>query len=155
MDYLQIIEKSGARMLNIINEIIDISKIESHQMTVYLSVTDINEQIRFIQTFFHPEAEAKGIQLDFRTELSGKAAMVQTDKEKLYAILGNLVKNAIKYTDQGSIEFGYKLKHTPGKGSQDQGEDQLEFYVKDTGIGIPLERQEAIFDRFVQSDISD
>jgi len=155
MDYLQIIEKSGARMLNIINEIIDISKIESHQMTVYLSVTDINEQIRFIQTFFHPEAEAKGIQLDFRTELSGKAAMVQTDKEKLYAILGNLVKNAIKYTDQGSIEFGYKLKHTPGKGSQDQGEDQLEFYVKDTGIGIPLERQKAIFDRFIQSDISD
>ena len=155
MDYLQIIEKSGARMLNIINEIIDISKIESQQMAVYLSVTDINEQIRFIQTFFHPEAEAKGIQLDFRTELSGKAAMVRTDKEKFYAILGNLVKNAIKYTDQGSIEFGYKLKHSPGKGSQDHGEDQLEFYVKDTGIGIPLERQKVIFDRFIQSDISD
>ncbi len=67
-----------------------------------------------------------------------------TDKEKALRILTNLVKNAIKFTDEGSIEFGYEKKG-----------NYFEFFVKDTGIGIPKDRQGAIFERFVQGDISD
>jgi len=148
--YIGIIEKSGNRMLNIINNIIDISKIEAGQMEVTLSNTNINEQTEFIYTFFRPEVEKKGMRLSFRNTLTSKEAIVKTDREKVYAILTNLVKNAIKYTNQGSIEFGYNLNS--GETSKT---NELEFYVKDTGIGIPKDRQEAIFERFVQADIED
>jgi len=145
-EYLQIIQKSGYRMLNIINDIIDISKIESGLMKVNSRESNVNEQIEYIYTFFKPEVEAKGMKLSFKTTLPAKEAQLITDREKLYAILTNLVKNAIKFTTEGAIEFGYSLTHDHAS---------LQFYVKDTGIGIPKERQEAIFERFVQADISD
>ncbi|MGM0567504.1 MAG: PAS domain S-box protein, partial [Bacteroidota bacterium] len=146
--YIEIIEKSGKRMLNIINDIIDISKIEAGLIELDISESNINEQIEYIYTFFKPEAEAKRIKLSFKNPLSAKEATIKTDHEKLYAILANLVKNAIKYTNKGSIEFGYEIIKT-------QDRKFLKFYVKDTGIGIPKERHEAIFERFIQADIED
>ncbi|WP_372794566.1 PAS domain S-box protein [Lutibacter sp.] len=142
--YIEVIEKSGNRMLNIINDIVDISKIEAGLMDVNLNESNINEQIEYINTFFKPEVEAKGMQLFFKNTLPAKEATIKTDIEKLFAILTNLVKNAIKYSNEGSIEFGYEKKG-----------DYLEFFVKDTGIGIPKDRQKAIFERFVQADIKD
>lgn len=146
--YIGIIEKSGARMLNIINNIVDISKIEAGLMEVTMKDTNINEQIEYTYTFFKPEVEAKGVRLTFKTGLPDKAAIIQTDREKVYAILTNLVKNAIKYTREGSIELGYDVV-----GSRQAS--ALQFYVKDTGIGIPEDRQSAIFERFIQADIDD
>jgi signal transduction histidine kinase len=143
-EFIEIIEESGKRMLNIINDIMSISKIEAGLMEVYLEESNINEQIEYIYTFFKPEAEAKGIALSFKNTLPEKEAVVTTDREKLYAILTNLVKNAIKFSEEGSIELGYIKK-----------EKELEFYVKDTGIGIDQDRQTAIFERFIQADISD
>jgi len=142
--YISIIEKSGARMLNIINEIMDISKIESGQMEVDMKESDINEQTGFIYTFFKPEVESKGMQLFVKNTLWSKEAIIKTDHEKIYAILSNLVKNSIKYSEKGTIELGYEKK---GK--------YLEFFVKDAGIGIPMDRQTAIFERFIQADIFD
>jgi len=147
-DYIRIIEKSGVRMLNIINDIVDISKIEAGLMKLNIQETNINEQIEFIYTFFKPEVEAKGMKLSFSTPLTAKEASISTDREKVYAILTNLVKNAIKYSKEGSIEIGYTIADT-------QGIAYLRFYVKDTGIGIPKDRQEAIFERFIQAEISD
>jgi PAS domain S-box-containing protein len=146
--YIGIIEKSGNRMLNIINDIIDISKIEAGLMKLEIKESNINEQIEYIYTFFKPEVEAKGMRLFFRNTLPAKEAIIHTDREKLYAILTNLVKNAIKYSNKGSIEFGYEIVGA-------QGLAPLQFYVKDTGIGIPKNRHEAIFERFVQADIED
>ena len=143
-EYIKIIEKSGARMLNIINNIVDISKIESGLMEVKLEDTNINHQIEFIYNFFKPEVEAKGLILIPKNGLPENKAIIKTDTEKVYAILTNLVKNAIKYTAKGTIEFGYIKK---GK--------HLEFYVKDTGIGIPKDRKKAVFERFIQADIYD
>ncbi|MCX6237898.1 MAG: PAS domain S-box protein [Bacteroidia bacterium] len=143
-EYINIIEKSGARMLNIINDIIDISKIESGLMEVHINDSNINEQIEYIYTFFKPEIERKGLHVYFNNALSAKESILKTDREKVYAVLMNLVKNAIKYIEKGSIKLGYEKK-----------DGYLEFYVKDTGIGIPKDRQEAIFDRFVQADIGD
>jgi hypothetical protein len=84
------------------------------------------------------------MKLLYKNTLPAKEAIIKTDCEKVYSILTNLVKNAIKYSNEGTIELGYELK----------GKD-IEYFVKDTGIGIPKERQKAIFERFIQADIAD
>ena len=142
--YIKIIEKSGDRMLNTINNIVDISKIESGLMELVIEKTNVNEQIEYIYQFFKPEVEAKNMTLSFNNTLALEEVNIKTDKEKLFAIFINLVKNAIKYSDKGSIEFGYHKK-----------DNFLEFYVKDTGIGVPKDRQGVIFERFIQADIND
>ena len=142
--YLSLIQESGKRMLNIIKDIIDISRIESGQVTVAPSDVNVNEEIEYLYNFFRPEAEAKHLELSFHLDLEDSESIIRTDKEKLVAIITNLVKNAIKYTNEGSIKFGYIYK-----------ENVLEFYVRDTGIGIPNDRIKAIFKRFVQADIKD
>lgn len=139
--YLSMIEISSERMLNIINDLIDISKIESGQMEVSISATKINEQIEYLNTFFKPEVEQKGMQLFYKTPLSAQNAIIRTDQGKINAILTNLINNAIKFTDEGSIEFGYNKKS-----------NGFEFFVKDTGIGVPKNHQQSIFERFVQAD---
>jgi signal transduction histidine kinase len=142
--YLEIIEKSGNRMLNIINDIIDISKIESGLMQVSIKKVNINEQLEYIYSFFKHEAKNKGLQLTLLKTLPDEDVIIKSDPDKLSAILSNLVKNAIKYTSKGSIEFGYRKK-----------ENNIEFFVKDTGIGIPNDKQSVIFERFIQADIAD
>lgn len=139
--YINIIEKSGARMLNIINDIINISKIESGQMNVKISETPINELVENIYLFFKPEVEGKGLQLSVRNSLPAKEAIINSDREKIYAILTNLVKNAIKFTKTGSIELGY-----------DKEDGYLRFFVKDTGIGIRPDHLDLVFERFRQAD---
>lgn len=143
-EYIDIIEKSGTRMLNIINDIIDISKIESGLMKVKMTESNINDQIEYIYTFFKPEVEIKGMKLSKVKSLAAIDSIIRTDREKVFAILINLVKNAVKYSNEGLIEFGYIKK----------GEN-LEFFVSDTGIGIPKSRQKAVFERFIQADIDD
>jgi signal transduction histidine kinase/CheY-like chemotaxis protein len=142
-NYIEIIEKSGNRMLNIINDFINISKIESGLMLTDIKKSNINEQLEYIYSFFKLEVEAKGVSLSIKNVLPQKEAVIKTDAEKLFAILTNLVKNAIKFTSKGSIELGYLKKG-----------NYLEFQVKDSGIGIPKNRQNAIFERFIQADIT-
>jgi signal transduction histidine kinase len=143
-EYIRIIEKSGNRMLNIINDIVDISKIEAGLMEVAFGESDINELFEFLFNFFKPEVEAKGMQLIFKNNLTDKESIIKTDREKVYAILTNLLKNAVKYSKKGIIEFGCSKN---GR--------YLEFFVKDTGIGISPDRKEDIFKRFIQADVSD
>jgi PAS domain S-box-containing protein len=142
-DYIQTIQISGARMLNTINSIVDISKIESGLMKVDIKETNINEKIEFTYKFFRPEAEIKGLQLLFKNSLPAKEAIIKTDNEKVYGMLTNLIRNAIKFTYEGSIEFGYEKKG-----------EYLEFFVKDTGIGIPQNQHKIIFERFRQGSES-
>ncbi len=154
-EYIQIIKKSGDRMLNIINDIVDISKIEAGQMKILATETNIYKQVEYIHTFFKPEADEKGLQLNLINNAALRETLVTTDKEKVYAILTNLVKNAIKYTEKGSIDVGVKLKPIVHDSGSNDKAFELVFFVKDTGIGIPVDRQEAIFDRFIQADIGD
>ncbi|MHB1107651.1 MAG: hybrid sensor histidine kinase/response regulator [Lutibacter sp.] len=142
--YIKIIEKSGERLLTTIDDIMNISKIESGLMKIFLSEININNEIEELYEFFKLETENKGLQLLFVNAIPEDEFIIKTDEEKLHSILVNLIKNAIKYTKQGSVEFGCSKKG-----------NQLEFYVKDTGIGIPKDRQSYVFDRFVQADIED
>ncbi len=138
--YVDIIEKSGYRMLNIINDLIDISKIEAGQIEITLSDTNIDKQFLYLYDFFKPDAQQKQLDLVCKVNGGNKEIILKTDKEKLYAILANLLKNAMKYTNEGSIEFGYQVKN-----------GFIEFYVKDTGIGVAKNKQQIIFKRFVQA----
>lgn len=138
--YIEIIERSGDRMLNIINDLINISKVESGQMEISIGETNINSQLDYLYTFFKPEATKKGLHLEVKNQLNLKDSRIKTDREKIYAILTNLIKNAIKFTNTGSIEFGYIIK-----------EKFMEFYVKDTGPGIPKNKKELVFERFRQA----
>jgi len=101
----------------------------------------INEQLEMACDLLKPDAEKKGLTLSYQKCSSEEDAVITTDSEKFYSIITNLLKNAIKYTDRGSVEFGYTRK-----------KEFLEFYVRDTGVGIPENRLEAIFERFVQAE---
>lgn len=144
LNYIDVISISGRRMLNTLNQLMDISILETGQAKMYLATFNINEELNRNLSFFKPEVENKGMTIYLNKTLDDQDAIINTDKEKFNAILTNFIKNSIKYSKQGKIEFGYKQKG-----------NQLEFYVKDEGIGIPFDRQEAIFERFVQADIED
>lgn len=143
-EYSAIINKSGQRLLNTINDIIDISKIEAGEMVITKSEVSINAEIEELYAFFLPEAEKKRLSLSIKTSNKIENLMVVTDGHKLHGVLTNLIKNAIKFTEKGEISIGYYLK-----------ENSVEFVIKDTGIGIPKNRLNSIFNRFEQADIED
>lgn len=156
-EYISIIRKSGNRMLNIINDIIDISRIESGLMKVSLAETNINEINEYIFNFFKHEALGEGIQLSLKNELPNEEAIIFSDKEKITNVLTNLVKNAVKFTHKGRIEFGYRLKIINDNSIKPIDEnitEELEFYVKDTGNGIDQHQLQLIFERFRQTSES-
>jgi PAS domain S-box-containing protein len=138
--YFSIIHKSSDRLLQTINNIIDVSKIEAGQMPVTYVDYDITEHLTSLAGFFSPEAHRKGIEIRVKPEHPHAAGSIKTDRVKLDAIYTNLIKNAIKYTDSGLIEIGYGINDSHLKG-----------YVKDTGIGISEERIKTVFDRFIQA----
>lgn len=142
--YIEIIEKSGLRMLNIINDIIDISKIEASLLNVELKECHLNKKFENIYNLFKPEVEAKGLILRCPNLRDTEQIIFKTDCDKVSAVLMKLIRNAIKYSQTGTIEFGYTIKRK-----------YMEFYVKDEGIGVGLEKQQAIFERFIQADIED
>ncbi len=140
-EYVNIIRKSGHRLLGIINDLINISKIESGQMDVKHEMVNVREQMDYLFKFFSVETIEKGLDLKKSCPETKNPLLVMTDKEKLYAILTNLIKNSVKFTDQGTIEFGYHIK-----------DDFIEFFVRDTGIGISEENQHTVLERFIQVD---
>ena len=137
--YVDIIHKSGTRMLTLINDLIDISKIESGQIELYLHQVDIIELVNDAYLFFKPEAASKGLELNLSIAEDVGELSIITDYDKLYAVLTNLIKNALKYSDVGKISFGVQVQ-----------EKVLQFFVKDEGVGMDEETLSMVFERFVQ-----
>lgn len=140
-DYIAIINKSSQRLLDTINDIIEISKIESGHLEVTLSNVNLGEVMKFHHDFFKQQTDEKGLQLTCLLPTIDTPRLIKTDRHKLDGILSNLLKNAVKFTKTGKIEFGLS-----------QHDQALRFFVKDTGIGIPANRLEAVFERFIQAD---
>ncbi len=141
--YIDIINKSGDRMLNTINDIIDISKIQAGEMKVNLEEVNLGEELIALTDFFKAEAEAKGLLFEFHNHIA-RSCTIKSDFNKLTSIITNLIKNAIKYTDEGFVKVMAIKK-----------DNNLYFEVSDSGVGIPFNRQDAVFERFIQSDIED
>lgn len=142
-EYARIVKKSGDRLLNTIHDIIDLSKIEAGLAPVVLSEVNIHEITEKLQASFLPEAGEKGLKLVLHNEVTHSKAVKKTDKEKLNAVLTNLIKNSLKYTLKGTVEWGCRDLN-----------DRIVFFVKDTGIGIHESKIHKIFDRFIQADYS-
>jgi CheY-like chemotaxis protein/two-component sensor histidine kinase len=144
--YIEAISLSGKRMLDIINDLIDISKIEAGQIEIRKENTDIPVLVRELILFFRPEADKKGIYLRSQNELPEEYSLMVTDKTKVAQIITNLIKNAIKFTPQdGMIEVGCRL----------HDDQNILVYVKDSGTGIRKELQSKIFERFRQGEGAD
>ena len=153
-EYIRAIDYSGKRMLNTIGNIVDTALIQSGQMPVSISETNINNQIEQIFNLSKAEAKQKGIEISCQTPANDEDIIINTDEGKLFSVLSKLVNNALKFTDHGKVEFGFKRKDETSKPAGSGIDDELEFYVTDTGIGIPADRQKAIFENFEHADIA-
>ncbi len=140
--YVKILKQSGKRLINTINDLVDISKIEAGQMTLNYSYIDLNNVLTELYDFFKPEAEQKKLNLILEKSIPERGFFIETDKGKLEAIITNLIKNSIKFTEHGKIIIGYSTDV-----------NKIELFVKDTGIGIPTNKQKVIFDRFTQVEL--
>jgi PAS domain S-box-containing protein len=141
--FSNIIQNSGQQLLSIVSDILTISSIDTKQEKVNYSNVCVNNIILDLLVIFKQQAMNRNISLFSKQQLTDIQSEITTDKTKLTQILTNLLVNALKFTHEGFIEFGYSLN-----------ESELEFYVKDTGIGINAELQEKIFERFRQADFS-
>jgi PAS domain S-box-containing protein len=139
--YLDIINKSCERLLSVVNDIIDISKIESGIIELQYSDVNINEMLDELYNFHNESCKNKDIKLKVSKQLSVDKIHCSTDAVKLEQILSILIDNAIKFTNSGTITISSYFKGS-----------MLEFAIKDTGIGIEEKDIEIIFDRFRQAD---
>ena len=140
--FLEVIIKSGDNLLRLINDIIDISKIEAGQLKFDYNDCLVNEMIADLETFFKRElVRLKKTHLNLYIRMGHPESdfALQTDSTRLKQVLNNLIGNAIKFTDEGFIEFGYEIKA-----------GTIEFFVRDSGIGIARDKQDLIFERFGQ-----
>ncbi|NCB98672.1 MAG: hypothetical protein EOM36_09985, partial [Bacteroidia bacterium] len=141
--YTSLIEEAGERLLDIISDLIAISRVESGQEEVKVSLFNLNELLDYNYILFRNSAMHKGIELHVVKKEETSKVNINSDRDKVYTILTNLLSNALKYTKTGSVVFGYGL-----------ADNSVKFYVKDTGIGIPSDKIDTIFNRFVQADQS-
>jgi signal transduction histidine kinase len=139
--YIEIVNISAERLLDTMDELVVISRIEAGDNMLHITSFDLNQEMHFQFAFFKPKADKKAIQLLCSNKIDSNAAIIKSDKIKIASILTNLINNAIKFTNKGTVEFGNYIEN-----------DNLVLFVKDTGVGIPTNRLEAIFERFVQAD---
>lgn len=141
--YKELIQNSCNQLLFIINDVLDISAIETGQVSVIISSVSLNEVISKLKAFFDPLSREKKLELGTLIPPKSSVDLIETDGFKLFQILTNLINNSIKFTEKGYVEFGYEMD-----------ERKVTFFVRDTGIGIQPENSETIFERFRQEDNS-
>lgn len=146
--YLELISKSSMQLLHIINDILDISKIEVDQLSIHFEVCNINRIFQELYDTFSPRMqEKKKVELKMIRPLADEEVNILTDENRLKQILINLISNAIKFTERGWVEFSYRIVEV-------NEQQMLRLAVRDTGIGISTGEQNLIFERFHQLDAS-
>ena len=142
-EYIGIIKNSSSHLMNLVNDIIDVSKIEAQQMKIIPIPVKINELMYELQKFFETYLQSVGkehIRMVLKKSGLIEGCHILVDPVRLRQVLNNLIGNAIKFTENGYIRFGYRQS----------APCQLEFVVEDTGIGLSPGQQEVIFERFRQ-----
>jgi PAS domain S-box-containing protein len=139
--YHEIVNSSGKRLMNLINDIIDVSKIDAKELKLNPSVFNLNKLIDQLQQQFKISPKNKNTGISTVKYLEDDNSFVNLDETRLLQVLSNLLENALKFTHNGTVEFGYTLDA-----------NQLHFYVKDSGVGINAKDHQYIFERFGQSD---
>jgi PAS domain S-box-containing protein len=146
-EFLQHILQSSSLLLNLIDDIIDISKIEAGQMNISVQQFKVNEVVKEIFASFKESNVNEKLKFRLVIPRGTDDLLCNTDPLRLRQVLTNLLSNAVKFTPEGSIELGYKL-------DPQKSRPRIEFYLKDTGIGIPENKLDLIFERFRQVDDS-
>ncbi len=146
LNYIQVVEESGRHLLTIIDDLIEVSKIEANQVELHPENVNLNSVLDELQVFFTESIRFKEspVVLGLTKPLRDEDSNIFADKARLRQVLYNLLSNAHKFTALGRIDFGYEKA----------GDDKTLFYVKDTGIGIPERAREIVFERFRQADES-
>lgn len=139
--YLGIIKSSSQLLLRIIDDILEVATLESKQVKLDLHEFSLNNLLMELFSVFDIEAKQKAIHLYVHRGLPDERSLIVSDKNKLNKVLYNLLDNAFKFTIEGAVEFGYKVKG-----------NHIEFFVKDSGVGIDLDKFTSIFKRFSQGD---
>ena len=140
MDYMEIIESNNTRLLSLINEILDLSRVESGEIVLKNAPTDLNKLMLSIRNLFKFRCPDS---VSLRYEVPSMPATMKTDENRITQVFSNLISNALKHTSKGSITYGYRLT--------DEGQ-QIEFFVKDTGSGIAPEFIGHIFETYASRD---
>ncbi len=140
--YSKIITQSSHQLLAILNDILDLSKIETGNMELYIEEVAINDLISDLLVFYEPQAKKKSLIMKEFKELKYNQSIILTDKTRLKQVLTNMISNALKFTENGSISFGYRKR-----------DNELHFFVKDSGIGISPDMHQKIFEPFRQAEI--
>ncbi|OFY44267.1 MAG: hypothetical protein A2X18_01260 [Bacteroidetes bacterium GWF2_40_14] len=141
-EFTAVIKRSSKRLLELVNNVLDISRIQTGQIVIKRESISVNLIMNNLQAFFTPLAKARSIILDYHNKTE-KPTKIFSDEGKLTQVLTNLISNALKFTTKGRIDYGFDIQ-----------KDNILFYVKDTGIGIEDEFKEKIFDRFMQVEHS-
>jgi PAS domain S-box-containing protein len=142
-EFTSIIQISGRRLIEIVNNVLDVSQIQVGQVKIDIGPILLHSISSDLLGFFSPLAKSKNITLSYNNQLDNDKIILTSDETKLNQILTNLINNAIKFTVSGSIDFGYTVQ-----------DDMIQFYVNDTGIGIPEKLHGLIFERFAQAEDS-
>jgi len=148
--FLKIIQNSGKQLLHIINDILEISELETKQIKVRESEVCLNDLFLELFSIFDIKAKENKTPLYLKKGLLNKQSTVLIDQTKLHKILSNLLENALKFTNIGFIEFGYRLLENKELTTKNNSGKQIEIFVKDTGVGIHPENHKIIFERFTQ-----
>lgn len=139
----KVIQSSGSSLLTLIDEILDLAKIESGKMSLEYQDVVINEVVKDLKNLINPLVKEKGIEFNINIE-DDLAKSFETDRLRLDQVLRNLLSNALKFTKEGSVDLNIK--------KDSKNKDFIIFSVKDTGIGIPEDKQKIIFEAFQQAD---
>ncbi|ASM64746.1 MULTISPECIES: sensor histidine kinase [Bacteroides] len=137
--YQEIIKMNADLLMQLVNDILDMSKIEAGTLEFVYSTVDINLLLSDLQRLFQMRINDAGGKVQIIAEPSLSSCLIQTDRNRVAQVISNFVGNAIKFTREGNIRIGYEAKDT-----------ELYFYVKDTGTGIPAEKLSNVFGRFVK-----